>query len=56
MRRAWSSPNRGRKEDIMGMRADLIREMSPQIRKLFYNDSHYCRDVETRKYDRYNCG
>ena len=37
----------------MGMRADLIREMSPQIRKLFYNDSHYCRDVETRKYDRY---
>lgn len=37
----------------MGMRADLIREMSPKIRKLFYNDSHYCRDVETRKYDRY---
>lgn len=37
----------------MGMRADLIRKMSPQIRKLFYNDSHYCRDVETRKYDKY---
>lgn len=37
----------------MGMRADLIRKMSPEIRKLFYNDSHYCRNVETRKYDRY---
>lgn len=37
----------------MGMRADLIRKMSPEIRKLFYNDSYYCKDVETRKYDRY---
>ncbi len=37
----------------MGMRADLIRKMSPAIRKLFYNDSYYCRDVETRKYNRY---
>lgn len=42
----------GRKEDIMGMRADLIRKTSPEIRKLFYNDSYYCEDVETRKYDR----
>lgn len=37
----------------MGMRANLIRKMSPAIRKLFYNDSYYCRDVETRKYNRY---
>lgn len=37
----------------MGMRADLIRKMSPATRKLLYNDSYYCRDVETRKYDRY---
>lgn len=37
----------------MGMRADWIRKMSPSIRKLFYNDGYYCKDVETRKYDRY---
>lgn len=37
----------------MGVRADWIRKMSPAIRKLFYNDSYYCKDVETRKYDRY---
>lgn len=43
----------GRKEKIMGMRTDLIKKMSPEIRKLFYNDSHYCKDVEIRKYDRY---
>ena len=37
----------------MGMRADWIRKMSPDIRKLFYSDSYYCKDIETRKYDRY---
>ncbi len=37
----------------MGMRAELIRKMSPAVRKLLYNDSYYCKDVETHKYDKY---
>lgn len=37
----------------MGFRADLIKTQAPEIRKLFYNDDHYCKDVETYSYDRY---
>ena len=37
----------------MGFRADLIKTQAQEIRKLFYNDDHYCKDVETHSYDRY---
>lgn len=47
------SPTGGRKENTMGMRADLIKEMSKAIRKRLYDDDYYCKDVETHKFDRY---
>ncbi len=37
----------------MGMRADLIKDMSKAIRKRLYNDDNYCKDVVTQKFDRY---
>ena len=37
----------------MGMRADLIKKMAPQIRKMLHNDDNYCKCVETHKFDRY---
>ena len=51
MWRAWSLPDRGRKEIIMGKRADRLLQQNNKVRTLFYGSKYPCKVTDCQYED-----